>query len=153
MHDIWHLYNKQFKHKRGKVMCILMLDACQCWVQGWWGILAWIGTEWRWVWVVAFVASTWPLHQSDVILHDEECEWLHCWLQLVKYQLAMVPNGGMCGWLHLWHQHGRGILTFYPHYHVWVNVIYWWAVKSENFLIHYKRDYYYRRGIVWGIQL
>jgi len=105
------------------------------------------------VWVVAFVASTWPLHQSDVILHDEECEWLHCWLQLVKFQLAMVPNGGVCGWLHLWHQHGHSIITFNPHYYVWVNVIYWWVVKSENFLIHYKRDYYYSWGIVWCIQL
>jgi len=32
------------------------------------------GTEWWYVWVVAFVASLWPLHQSVVILLDEECE-------------------------------------------------------------------------------
>ena len=78
--------------------CICGIDmaiapiCCDC---AWWGvwmiallittglISACNGTEWWYVWVVAFVASLWPLHQSVVILLDEECEWLHCWLQLV----------------------------------------------------------------------
>ena len=77
---------------------------------------------------------------------EDECEWLHCWLQLVKCQLAMVPNEDECGWLHLWHQHGHCTIIFDSHCYVWINIIFWWAVKSENLLIHYKKRLLLRLG-------
>jgi len=38
---------------------------------------------------------------------DCECEWLHCWDQLVQCLLAMIPSEVECEWLHLWHRHGH----------------------------------------------
>jgi len=51
------------------------------------------------VWVVAFVALIWPLHQSDVILSVNDCivdfNWLN--VSLHWYQVKISVGGRICG--------------------------------------------------------
>jgi len=84
---------------------------------------------------------------------DCECEWLHCWVQLVKCQLAMVPSEVECGWLHLWHRYGHCTVDFDSRHYVCMDTILGREIKSENFQYCDKRDYYYSWGINWSIHL
>ena len=106
MHVIWHLIinNLNISGERSSAFwCCVGSVYTQYWSAvlsvGWWGILAWIGTKWGRVWVVAFVASTWPLHQLDVIASVNDCivefNWFNVCLQW--YRVKSSVGGCICG--------------------------------------------------------